>query len=188
MDVNSDCYSVIITYHNSLSSWNIKWRFAFLEPRDLFISCKMLNKIRALIFLGKDSEYSSIHSTIYTKHLPFGTSLVLSKSICLQCWRLGFDPWVGKIPCRSKWHPTPVFLPGKSHGRRSLAGYSPWDRKESDTTEQFHFTSLLPFTQEVKLVSKKKSIKWNMGKNLALGELTFYWGGNRYLKRKENMY
>ena len=41
----------------------------------------------------------------------------------------------------SKWQPTPVLLPGKSHGLRSLAGYSPWGRKESDTTVQLHFTS-----------------------------------------------
>ena len=46
----------------------------------------------------------------------------------------GFDPWVGKIPWRRKWQLTPVFLPGKFHGRRSLAGYSPWGRKESDMT------------------------------------------------------
>ena len=39
---------------------------------------------------------------------------------------VGFDPWVGKIPWRRKWQPTPVFLPGKSHGQRSLAGYSPY--------------------------------------------------------------
>ena len=37
---------------------------------------------------------------------------------------------------RRKWHPTPVFLPGKSHGQRSLVGYSPWGHKESDTTER----------------------------------------------------
>jgi len=36
-----------------------------------------------------------------------------------------FDPWVGKIPCRRAWQPTPVFLPGKSHGQRNLAGYDP---------------------------------------------------------------
>ena len=41
---------------------------------------------------------------------------------------------------------TPVFLPGESHGQRSLVGYSPWGRKESDMTERLHlFTSLLPF-------------------------------------------
>ena len=45
------------------------------------------------------------------------------------------DPWVGKILWRREWQPIPVFLPGKFHGQRSLAGYSPWDRKELDTTE-----------------------------------------------------
>ena len=47
----------------------------------------------------------------------------------LQDRRLGFDPWVGKIPCRRNWQPTPVFLPGKSHGQRSLVGYNPRDCK-----------------------------------------------------------
>ena len=46
-----------------------------------------------------------------------------------------FDPWVGKIPWRREWLPTPVFLPGKFHGHRSLEGYSPWDHKQSDMTE-----------------------------------------------------
>ena len=45
------------------------------------------------------------------------------------------NPWVGKIPWRRAWLPTPVFLPGKSHGWRSLAGYSPWGHTELDTTE-----------------------------------------------------
>ena len=47
----------------------------------------------------------------------------------------GLDPWVRKIPWRRKWQPIPVFLPGKSNGQRSLAGYSPWSGEESDTTE-----------------------------------------------------
>ena len=38
-----------------------------------------------------------------------------------------------------QWHPTPVLLPGKSHGRRSLVGCSPWGREESDTTDRLHF-------------------------------------------------
>ena len=42
---------------------------------------------------------------------------------------------------RRKWQPTPVFLPGKSHGWRSLVGYSPWGHKELDMTEQLHFLS-----------------------------------------------
>ena len=49
--------------------------------------------------------------------------------------RHGFNPWVRKIPWRRKWQPTPVFLPGKSHGQRSLVGYSPQDHKELDVTE-----------------------------------------------------
>ena len=52
---------------------------------------------------------------------------------------LGSIPGSGKIPWRRKWQPTPVFLPGESHGRRSLVGYSPRGRKELDTTEQLHF-------------------------------------------------
>ena len=44
-----------------------------------------------------------------------------------------------KTPWRRQWHPTPVLLPGKSHGRRSLVGYSPWGCKESDRTEWLHF-------------------------------------------------
>ena len=59
----------------------------------------------------------------------------VAQSVRLQCGRPGFDPWVRKIPCRRKWHPTPVFLPGESHGLRSLVGCSPRDHKESDTTE-----------------------------------------------------
>ena len=45
------------------------------------------------------------------------------------------DPGVRKIPWRKKWQPTPVFLPGESHGHRSLMGYSPQGHKESDITE-----------------------------------------------------
>ena len=58
--------------------------------------------------------------------------------IQLQCRRpkrCGLDPWVGKIPWRKKWQPTPVFLPGESRGQRSLANYSPTGLKESDMTE-----------------------------------------------------
>ena len=50
---------------------------------------------------------------------------------CRRCWRCEFDPWVEKIPWRRKWQPTPVFLPGKSHGEMRLTGYSPCGCKES---------------------------------------------------------
>ena len=59
----------------------------------------------------------------------------LKESTC-QCRRhkgLWFNPWVRKIPWKRKWQPTPVFLPGKSHGQRSLAGHSPWGPQKSQT-------------------------------------------------------
>ena len=56
---------------------------------------------------------------------------------CRRCKRCGFDPWVRKIPWRRKWQPTPIFLPRKSHGQRSLVGYG---RKESDVTDDLAYT------------------------------------------------
>ena len=57
---------------------------------------------------------------------------------CRRQKRCRFDPWVGKIPQRRKWQPTPVSLPGESHGQRSLTGQSVGPQKESDTTECMH--------------------------------------------------
>ena len=54
------------------------------------------------------------------------------ESVC-QCRRRGFDPWLG--PWRRNWQPTPVFLPGKSHGQRNLMGYYQWGHKELDTNK-----------------------------------------------------
>ena len=51
-----------------------------------------------------------------------------------------FQSWVRKIPWRRAWQPTPVLLPGKSHGQRNLVGYSPWSCEESDTTEATEHT------------------------------------------------
>ena len=61
--------------------------------------------------------------------------------------RRGFDPWVGKMPWRRAWHPTPVFLPGECHGQRSPVGYSPWGHRESDTTEASEYTHTTPGEQ-----------------------------------------
>ena len=59
------------------------------------------------------------------------------ESTC-QCRRREFDPWVEWIPWRREGQPTPAFLPRKAHGQWSLAGYCPWRRKESDTTERLN--------------------------------------------------
>ena len=50
---------------------------------------------------------------------------------------LGSIPGSGRFPWRRKWQPIPVFLPGESHGQRNLVGYSPWGRKELDTTIEY---------------------------------------------------
>ena len=55
--------------------------------------------------------------------------------VCLQCGRPGFNPWVGTIHWRKEWQPTPVIMPGESHGQRSVTDYSPPGHKKSDMTE-----------------------------------------------------
>ena len=54
---------------------------------------------------------------------------------CRRSRRSGFNPWVGNVPWRRKWQPTPVFLPGESHGQRSLENHSPKGCKEPDETK-----------------------------------------------------
>ena len=66
-----------------------------------------------------------------------------------------FDPWVGKTTWRRAWQPTPVFLPGESHGQRSLVGYSPWGHKESNMTEWLS-THTQPITNIFWQKKKKK--------------------------------
>ena len=85
------------------------------------------------------------------------------QSVCLQCGKPGFNPWVEKILWRRQWHPTPVIFPGKSHGWRSLVGYSPWDRKESDTTEWLNFKLSIRVSQVAQTVKKKKKSTRNKG-------------------------
>ena len=63
-----------------------------------------------------------------------------SKEPPCQCRRPRFDPRARKIPWRRPWQPSPVFLPGESHGQRSLTGYSPWGYKELDKTKQLTHT------------------------------------------------
>ena len=80
------------------------------------------------------------------------------KETACQCRRHGFDPWVGKILWSRKWWLTPVFLPGKSHRERSLAGYSPWGckrighkwvNKQQHPTSSYYFQALEHFSLDL---------------------------------------
>ena len=84
---------------------------------------------RICVCRGKKLYWHIISPTTPLRELPQWLSG--KESIC-QCRRPKFDPWAGKIPWRRKWQPTPVFLPGKFHGQRSLAGYSPWNCKGAE--------------------------------------------------------
>ena len=89
--------------------------------------------------------------TMYQGGFPDDASGKEPTCQCKRHKRCRFDPWVQKIPQRRTWQPTPVFLPGESHGLRSLVGCNPWGHKESDVTEHAHtpYTklSVLPFTR-----------------------------------------
>ena len=93
-------------------------------------------------YTGKENwnlEDKGIKEVYYYRKLPWW---LRRWSTHLQCRRPGFAPWAGKIPWRRKWQPTPLFLPGKSHGQRSLVGCSPWGHKELGTTEWLTLSTL----------------------------------------------
>ena len=71
------------------------------------------------------------------------------KNLPANSKRPGFDPPVRMIPWRRYWQPTPVFLPGKFHGQRNLAVYSPWGHKESDMTERLNTTNIETYFREI---------------------------------------
>ena len=71
--------------------------------------------------------------------------LLSGKESTRQCRRCGFNPWDRKIPWRRKWQPTPVFLPRKHHGHRSLVEYNPWDCKKIGLTYQVNSINQISF-------------------------------------------
>ena len=86
------------------------------------------------------------------------------KESACQCRRHGFDLWVGKIPWRRKWQPTPVILLGKSHGEKSLAGHSPWGRKGSDTISDRTTNSCLTCVHfKYRFIFKHESVQLQPG-------------------------
>ena len=90
----------------------------------------MADEATTMKWLGKKCGKKSNRAVVLIK--PGVASLEAQRlKHLLAMWETGFNPWVGKIPWRRKWQPTPVFLLGESNGRRSLVSYSPRGRKES---------------------------------------------------------
>ena len=125
----------------TLHSWNsvpVKQELHLLVPIQPLKTNTLLPV--SMILIVPSTSYKLNHwlislSILFSRELPWWLN---GKESTCQCRRWEFDPWIGRIPWRGKWQPTPVFLPGKSHGQRSLAGYSPWGRKEPDTTQQLN--------------------------------------------------
>ena len=101
--------------------------FSYITPHSKFFS--NISETPSLI-----QKQMGISAHIWI--MNFSTHLWASQvALCRNHKRLRFSPWVRKICWRRAWQSTPVFLPGESHGQMSLAGYSSWGCKESDTTE-----------------------------------------------------
>ena len=83
-----------------------------------------------------------LHSVLSRVYDVLPRRLSGKESTC-KCRRPGSDPWMGTIPWRREWQPTPVLFPGESQGQRSLAGRGPWGHKESDETEQLNSNKVL---------------------------------------------
>ena len=104
------------------------------------------------------------------------------KESSCQCTKLGcgFNPWAEKISRRRKWQPTPVSLPGKSHGQRGLVGYSPWGRKrvghDLATKQQLSSLTVGHFQNQNlhKIYEKSASVTWN---DYRLRDMCCDWGG-----------
>ena len=84
-------------------------------------------------------QFNFPRQSILSIGLPRWLSDKESACQCRRHQRCGFNPWVRKIPWRRKWQSTPVFLPGESHGQKSLVSPSPLGCKELDTTERLTF-------------------------------------------------
>ena len=125
----------------------LEWKLTFSSPVATAEFSKIAGILSAyfhsIIFQDlKELNWNSITSTsfvrIFLKVVPRASQVVLvvkNPPANAGDIRHGFDPWVGKFPWGRAWQPTPVFLPGESHGERSLMGYSPWGCTESDTTD-----------------------------------------------------
>ena len=101
----------------------------------LFVPADSMDEsIRAPLLPGLPSLPYKMSSSLFPS-FPGGTNGKEPVHQCRRHKRRGYNPWVGKIPWKRAWKPTPVVLPGESHGQTSLVGDNPWGHKEADMTE-----------------------------------------------------
>ena len=113
--------------------WSKKW-----QPTSVFLPGKFHGQRSLVGYSPWGCNKLDMTEQLSTQaHMPFYGLLrwLSGKESACQCRRHRLNPCVGKIPQRRKWQPTPVSVPEKFHGQKSLAGYSPWGHKELDTTE-----------------------------------------------------
>ena len=116
-----DCSLPGSSVHGIFQATGLEWdasAFSFLHLGLINISHTLIYLIVFYTYLANPQVHSGKESACQ----------------CRRYKRCGFDPWVGKIPWRRKWQPSLVFLPGESHGQRSLVGYGPRGCKEFYTT------------------------------------------------------
>ena len=117
------CY--FIWLHWSYNQGNaLGWESGFRKKNYFKLLANLLDSLQKKVVLKKQCKYKKLG-------FPDGLADKESPSQCKIHRKWGFDPWIRKIPWSRKWQLTPVFLPGKSLGQRSLMGYTPWDCKES---------------------------------------------------------
>ena len=103
--------------------------------RVLPLSISLEERVSRLSLSGYKKGTFIYHS--FNKYLGLSGGSDSKESAC-NAGRPRFNPWVGKIPWRRKWQPTPAFSPGEVHGQRSLAGYRPWDSLGKNTRVGSH--------------------------------------------------
>ena len=121
------------------SCWGFTFPFymgyLFLVGSNILLSMVVQQWVVTLEMSTHPSTLPSCVCVCVCVNFPGGAHGKEPACYCRRCEKLGFSPWVGKISWRRAWQPTPVFLPGESHGQKSLAGYSPQGHTESDMTE-----------------------------------------------------
>ena len=113
--------------HSSILAWRIPWTKSMGSQR--FVHNWVTFTFTFILWLLLILLLWTPACKILCGHVFLFLLGIFLKVELLGHTRPGFNPWVGKIPWRKKWQSTPVLLPGKSHGQRSLVGYSPWGRK-----------------------------------------------------------